>query len=55
MYENEFLNLYGAKVVEYVLAITYLVLFVGYWRWVQGEPAPGVEPDPEAQPARRRP
>ncbi len=41
MYENEFLNLYAAKIVEYLLAIVYLVLFVGFWRWVQGEPAPG--------------
>jgi hypothetical protein len=41
MYENEFLNLYAAKIVEYVLAIVYLVLFVGFWRWVQGAPAPG--------------
>lgn len=46
MNENEFLSLYGAKVVEYVLAIVYLVLFVGYWRWVQGEKAPGLEPEP---------
>ncbi len=45
MYENELLNLYGAKVVEYVLAIGYLILFVGYWRWVQGAPAPGTVPD----------
>ena len=45
MYENELLNLYGAKVIEYALAIVYLVLFVGFWRWVQGEKAPGVVPD----------
>ena len=44
MHENEFLSLYGAKVVEYVLAIVYLVLFVGFWRWVQGEKAPGSGP-----------
>jgi hypothetical protein len=49
MYENELLNLYGAKVIEYVLAILYLVLFVGFWRWVQGAKPPGREPD--AKPA----
>ncbi len=43
MYENEFLNLYSAKIVEYVLAIFYLVLFVMFWRWVNGEKAPGVD------------
>lgn len=43
-YENEFLNVYAAKVVEYVLAIVYLVLFVGFWRWVHGEKAPGRGP-----------
>jgi hypothetical protein len=40
MYDNEFLNLYADKVVEYLLAIGYLVLFIFYWRWVQGEDAP---------------
>jgi len=49
MYENEFLNVYAAKVVEYLLAIGYLVLFVGYWRWVQGEGPPG-----QARPRDRR-
>lgn len=44
MYENEFLNVYAAKVVEYLLAVVYLVLFVGFWRWVQGEKAPGSAP-----------
>jgi hypothetical protein len=43
--ENDFLNLYGAKLVEYGLAVVYMILFVGYWRWVQGEPAPGRIPD----------
>jgi hypothetical protein len=44
---NEFLNLYGAKLVEYGLAVFYMILFVGYWRWVQGEPRPGERPDPK--------
>lgn len=42
---NHFLDLYPAKVTEYLLAITYLVLFVGFWRWVQNEPAPGRQRD----------
>ncbi len=55
MYENEFLNLYTAKIIEYVLAIVYLVLFVGFWRWVQGEPAPGTQREPARQHAGRTP
>jgi hypothetical protein len=54
MHENEFLNLYAAKIVEYLLAICYLVLFVGFWRWVQGAPAPGTVPDEQPQHAGRR-
>jgi hypothetical protein len=53
MYDNQFLNLYAAKIVEYLLAIAYLVLFVGFWRWVQGAPAPGTTPDPQARHGRR--
>ncbi len=54
MHENEFLNLYGAKIVEYLLAVGYLVIFVGFWRWVNGAKAPGTEPDPRPQHAGRR-
>jgi len=43
--ENEFLNIYAAKLVEYGLAIGYMAIFVSFWRWVQGEPAPGRKPD----------
>jgi hypothetical protein len=46
--ENEFLNVYAAKLVEYGLAVVYMILFVSYWRWVQGEPAPGRKPDAKA-------
>ncbi len=55
MYENEFLNLYAAKIVEYLLAIVYLVLFVGFWRWVQGAPPPGRDRTPAASHAGRQP
>jgi glycine cleavage system H lipoate-binding protein len=36
MHGNEFLSGYSAKLIEYGLAVTYLVLFVGFWRYVQG-------------------
>jgi glycine cleavage system H lipoate-binding protein len=36
MTANAFLASYSAKVLEYTLAITYLILFVGFWRYVQG-------------------
>src|SRR5512136_655331 len=41
MHGNEFLAGYSAKLIEYGLAVTYLVLFVGFWRYVQsGKKAP---------------
>jgi glycine cleavage system H protein len=43
--ENEFLSIYAAKLVEYGLAVVYMVLFVGYWRWVQGAPRLGTNGD----------
>ncbi len=36
MHGNEFLTGYSAKLVEYGLAVAYLVLFVGFWRFVHG-------------------
>jgi glycine cleavage system H protein len=36
MFGHDFLSGYSAKIVEYTLAVTYLVLFVGFWRYVQG-------------------
>jgi glycine cleavage system H lipoate-binding protein len=36
MHGNEFLAGYSAKLVEYGLAVAYLVLFVGFWRFVHG-------------------
>jgi len=36
MHGNEFLAGYSAKLVEYGVAVAYLVLFVGFWRFVQG-------------------
>ena len=36
MHGNEFLTGYSAKLVEYGLAVTYLILFVGFWRFIHG-------------------
>jgi glycine cleavage system H lipoate-binding protein len=36
MHATDFLSGYSAKLLEYGLAVTYLVLFVAFWRYVQG-------------------
>lgn len=36
MYGQEFLATYPAKLMEYALAVGYLLLFVPFWRYVQG-------------------
>lgn len=33
---HEFLSVYPAKMMEYLLAIGYLLLFIPFWRYVQG-------------------
>jgi glycine cleavage system H lipoate-binding protein len=33
---HEFLSIYPAKLMEYVLAVSYLLLFIPFWRYVQG-------------------
>ena len=33
---HEFLSIYPAKLLEYGLAILYLLLFVPFWSYVQG-------------------
>lgn len=38
MTTHDFLGMYDAKVAEYLLAVTYLLLFVPMWRFVQGAP-----------------
>jgi len=51
MGEHDFLSGYSAKILEYVLAVTYLILFVGFWRYVQGgkKPAKQAEAGHEAR------
>jgi glycine cleavage system H lipoate-binding protein len=34
--EHEFLSVYTAKAAEYLLAVGYLILFIPFWRFVQG-------------------
>ena len=36
MFGHGFLSGYSAKIVEYALSVGYLVLFVCFWRYVQG-------------------
>jgi glycine cleavage system H lipoate-binding protein len=39
--EHTFLSVYPAKMAEYLLAIGYLLMFIPFWRYVQGSrPAP---------------
>lgn len=33
-----FLDVYSAKLIEYILAVTYLLMFVGFWKFVMSEP-----------------
>ena len=37
---HDFLSIYPAKLVEYLLAIGYLLLFIPFWRYVQGGKPP---------------
>ncbi|HEX9399043.1 MAG TPA: glycine cleavage system protein H [Anaeromyxobacter sp.] len=37
---HDFLSIYPAKLLEYVLAISYLLLFIPFWRYVQGGKRP---------------
>ena len=52
----DFLSVYPAKALEYALAIGYLVLFVFFWRYVQGgrpsgAPGRGARPGAGRRPA----
>jgi glycine cleavage system H lipoate-binding protein len=49
MLGHDFLSGYSAKLLEYGLAVAYLVMFVGFWRYVQGgKKAARAEKAPEA-------
>jgi glycine cleavage system H lipoate-binding protein len=51
---HEFLSVYGAKSMEYLLAISYLLLFIPFWKYVQGgKAAPALQVSAEAKPAAR--
>jgi glycine cleavage system H lipoate-binding protein len=49
MLSHEFLSMYPAKLAEYVLAITYMVAFVGWWKFVNGGKRARLELAAEAQ------
>jgi glycine cleavage system H protein len=50
---HDFLSIYPAKLMEYSLAIGYLLLFIPFWRYVQGGRREASEPMRAAVPARR--
>jgi glycine cleavage system H protein len=50
MEAHDFVSLYSAKAIEYLIALAYLALFVPFWRYVQGGAA-----EPLAAPATERP
>lgn len=52
METHAFVELYTAKAVEYLIAVTYLLLFVPFWRYVQGDAMQAV-PARAAAPVRR--
>ena len=53
MFGHDFLAGYSAKLLEYGLAVSYLVLFVAFWRYVQGG-AKKAQPELRAAPHRER-
>jgi glycine cleavage system H lipoate-binding protein len=52
---NEFLSVYPAKLMEYFLAVSYLLLFIPFWKYVQGgkQAEAALQVSPEARPAAR--
>jgi glycine cleavage system H protein len=39
---HDFLSVYPAKAMEYLLAVSYLLLFIPFWRYVQGNRRPAL-------------
>jgi hypothetical protein len=52
MLMHEFLSIYPAKLAEYCLALTYLLAFIGWWRFVNGGERAAVEAPAEETAAR---
>lgn len=52
MHGHDFYSLYSIKALEYVIAISYIVLFIPFWRFVNGgkQKAPALAADAAAQP-----
>jgi glycine cleavage system H lipoate-binding protein len=57
MHGHDFYSLYSIKALEYVIAISYILLFIPFWRFVNGgkqkalAPARAAEPAHAAEPA----
>jgi glycine cleavage system H lipoate-binding protein len=44
MMAHDFMTLHTAKTVEYLIAVSYLLLFIPFWRFVNGRPEPAIVP-----------
>ena len=40
MMPHDFMTMHTAKTVEYLIAVSYLLLFIPFWRFVNGDPRP---------------
>ncbi len=54
MYPHDFMTLHSAKTVEYLIAVSYLLLFIPFWRFVNARPEPGDIVVPATEPATAR-
>jgi glycine cleavage system H lipoate-binding protein len=44
MNPHDFMTMHAAKTVEYLIAVSYLLLFIPFWRFVNGPAEPAVAP-----------
>jgi glycine cleavage system H lipoate-binding protein len=51
MIPHDFLTLHTAKTVEYLIAVSYLLLFIPFWRFVNARPKPDAAAAAVARPA----
>ena len=52
MIPHDILTLYTAKAVEYIFALSFLFLFIPFWKYAMGEAHPALQP--AMQPARQK-
>ncbi len=50
MIPHDFMTMHAAKMVEYLIAIGYLLLFIPFWRFVNGRPEPETVAVPAVRP-----